>query len=271
MNRHHVAGALASLTAAISALTTATPAAATPVIGFGNAAFDNACANIGGPRAGGATKQHSGIITGLGVALPAGSPGNQCGTLGLPTVLHEEAGVDVVGDLAGGEVRPDGAGRPWRTPRPDAAAALDNGASSCPMNGPRGQPRAGRAPVLVNLHPCARTTRQGLDAATTDNGSPTRSAHGSGRAQPGGRVGHAPAAPVALHPGYRRGRHRCQARVLTLTGLDPVGGVQPCSVAGIPTRVLQLMTWKCRCGPLAAPVAPDQPMIRPCGTQSPVL
>ncbi|MEV7084108.1 hypothetical protein AB0N88_37085 [Streptomyces sp. NPDC093516] len=100
MNRIHVTGALALLTA----VSIATPASATSIIGFGNAAFDNACANIGGPRAGGATKQHSGIITGLGVALPASSPGNQCGTLGLPTILHEMGGVDVVGTLSGGEV-----------------------------------------------------------------------------------------------------------------------------------------------------------------------
>ncbi|MEV3994031.1 hypothetical protein AB0J57_34655 [Streptomyces sp. NPDC049837] len=104
MNRIHVTGALALLTAVISALVIAAPASATSVIGFGNAAFDNACVNIGGPRTAGATKQHSGIITGLGVALPVGSPGNQCGTLGLPTILHEELGVDVMGTVTGGEL-----------------------------------------------------------------------------------------------------------------------------------------------------------------------
>ncbi|MEU7282740.1 hypothetical protein AB0A69_28765 [Streptomyces sp. NPDC045431] len=104
MNRMHVTGALALLTAAGSLLGIAAPASATSIIGFGNAAFDNACANIGGPRAGGATQQHSGIITGLGVAVPAGSPGNQCGTLGLPSVIHEMGGVDVIGTLTGGEV-----------------------------------------------------------------------------------------------------------------------------------------------------------------------
>lgn len=93
------------------------------------------------------------------------------------------------------------------------------------------------------------------------------------------RSGHASGVRVGVRPRHSgrssrrvwRGRGRCQARVLTLTGLDPVGGVQPWSVARMPTRVLQLMTWKCRCAPFAAPVAPDQPMIRPCGTQSPVL
>ncbi|MEV5320071.1 hypothetical protein AB0K92_20830 [Streptomyces sp. NPDC052687] len=103
MNRIHVTGVLALLTAG-SVLTTATPAGATSVIGFGNAAYDNACANIGGPRAVGATERHSGILTGLGVASPAGSPGNQCGTLGLPTILHEMGGVDVMGTVTGGEV-----------------------------------------------------------------------------------------------------------------------------------------------------------------------
>jgi hypothetical protein len=104
MNRIHAAGALALLTAASSALGIAAPAGATTIIGFGNAAIDNACANIGGPRAGGATKQHSGIITGLAAALPASSPGSQCGTLGLPTALHEMGGVDVIGTVTGGEV-----------------------------------------------------------------------------------------------------------------------------------------------------------------------
>jgi hypothetical protein len=103
MTRTHTVGMLALLTAGFMALA-ASPVAATSVIGFGNAAYDNACANVGGPRAGGATKQHSGIITGLGVALPASSPGNQCGTLGLPTALHEMGGVDVVGTLTGGEL-----------------------------------------------------------------------------------------------------------------------------------------------------------------------
>ncbi|MGK5500227.1 hypothetical protein [Streptomyces sp. URMC 125] len=42
-------------------------------------------------------------------------------------------------------------------------------------------------------------------------------------------------------------------------------------MAGRPTRVLQSITWKCRCGAVEFPVLPDQPMIRPCGTQSPVL
>jgi hypothetical protein len=104
MNRIHVTGTLAVLTVASSVLGIATPASATSIIGFGNAAFDNVCANIGGPLAGGVTKQHSGIITGLGVALPASSPGNQCGTLGLPTILHEMGGVDVLGTVTGGEV-----------------------------------------------------------------------------------------------------------------------------------------------------------------------
>ncbi|MBW5423493.1 hypothetical protein GKQ77_18295 [Streptomyces sp. BG9H] len=100
----HVSSALALLTATGSALGIAAPASATSVIGFGNAAFDNACAALGGPSASGATTQHSGILTGLGAAVPAGSAGNQCGTLGLPTSLHEMGGVDVIGTVTGGEV-----------------------------------------------------------------------------------------------------------------------------------------------------------------------
>jgi hypothetical protein len=103
MNRKHTIGALALLTTGIAALT-ALPAFATSVIGFGNAAYENACTNRGGAHAGGPTIQHSGGATGLGVALPVSSPGNQCGTLGLPSVLHEVGGIDMVGTLTGGEV-----------------------------------------------------------------------------------------------------------------------------------------------------------------------
>jgi hypothetical protein len=69
----------------------------------GNAAFDNACADHGGPRAGGVTTvRHGGGLAGLGVTPPVGSPSNQRGTLGLPTSLHEKGGVDVIGTLMGG-------------------------------------------------------------------------------------------------------------------------------------------------------------------------
>jgi hypothetical protein len=103
MNRKHTIGTLALLTTGIAALT-ASPASATSIIGFGNSAHDNACANHGGAHASGPTTQHSGSVGGPAVALPASSPGNQCGTLGLPTILHEMGGIDVMGTLTGGEV-----------------------------------------------------------------------------------------------------------------------------------------------------------------------
>ncbi|MEV5341978.1 hypothetical protein AB0K93_26350 [Streptomyces sp. NPDC052676] len=103
MKRKHTIGTLALLTTGIAALT-ASPAAATSIIGFGNSAHDNTCTNHGGAHASGPTTQHSGSATGLGVALPASSPGNQCGTLGLPTILHEMGGIDMVGTITGGEV-----------------------------------------------------------------------------------------------------------------------------------------------------------------------
>lgn len=84
MNRTYAVGALAVLTTGFTALA-ATPASATTVIGFGNAAHDNACTNTGGARASGATARHSGTVGGLAVALPYSTPGNQCGNLGLPS------------------------------------------------------------------------------------------------------------------------------------------------------------------------------------------
>ncbi|MFF5442714.1 hypothetical protein [Streptomyces achromogenes] len=104
MKRIQVTGCMALLGAVVGVLGGAVPAGATSVIGFGNAAFDNVCANLGGPRAGGGTVRDGGGLSGLGVALPVGSPGNQCGSLGLPTALHEEFGVDAIGTLTGGEV-----------------------------------------------------------------------------------------------------------------------------------------------------------------------
>ncbi|MBZ4324239.1 hypothetical protein [Streptomyces huiliensis] len=104
MNRLRVTGTLTLLATAVSALPAATPASATSVVGFGNGTVGNACAEHGGPRAGGVTRRGSGAVTALGVALPVGSPSNQCGSLGLPTGMHEGAGVDAIGFLTGGEV-----------------------------------------------------------------------------------------------------------------------------------------------------------------------
>ncbi|NSC25378.1 hypothetical protein FM076_31195 [Streptomyces albus subsp. chlorinus] len=104
MNRIPVLRALVLAAATIGAVGAATPANATSVIGLGNAAFGNACADHGGSRADGATTRHSGLIGGLGAALPASSPAVKCGDLGLPTVLREEVGVDAVSELTGGEM-----------------------------------------------------------------------------------------------------------------------------------------------------------------------
>ncbi|MCZ0207211.1 hypothetical protein OZK63_17500 [Streptomyces sp. UMAF16] len=105
MKRTQVKGCMALLGAVVGVLGGgAVPAGATSVIGFGNAAFDNVCANLGGPHAGGGTVRSGGGLAGLGVALPVGSPGNQCGTLGLPTSLHEMGGIDMIGTVTGGEV-----------------------------------------------------------------------------------------------------------------------------------------------------------------------
>ncbi|WP_228978342.1 hypothetical protein [Streptomyces sp. DH12] len=81
----------------------AAPASATTVIGFGNAAISNACTNIGAPIASGATASGPGAVNALLAAAPIGSPANQCGNLGLPSVLREDLGVDVVSTLDGGE------------------------------------------------------------------------------------------------------------------------------------------------------------------------
>ncbi|WP_139140442.1 hypothetical protein [Streptomyces thermolilacinus] len=78
-------------------------ASATTIIGFGNAAISNACTNIGAPTANGATASGPGAANALLAAVPLGSPASQCGNLGLPSVLREEAGVDVISTLDGGE------------------------------------------------------------------------------------------------------------------------------------------------------------------------
>ncbi|MGI5347967.1 hypothetical protein ACQEU8_07185 [Streptomyces sp. CA-250714] len=103
MSKIHAIRPLAVLATTIGVLSAAAPANATSVIGFGNAAFNNACASLGGSRSDGATARNGGFIGGLGVALPASSPASQCGDLGLPTVLREEVGVDMISEGTGGE------------------------------------------------------------------------------------------------------------------------------------------------------------------------
>ncbi|MGW7262402.1 hypothetical protein [Streptomyces sp. NPDC054842] len=60
----------------------AAEASATTVIGFGNAAIDNACTNTGTATPRGATTAGPGALNALAVALPVGSPSNGCGDLG---------------------------------------------------------------------------------------------------------------------------------------------------------------------------------------------
>jgi hypothetical protein len=95
-----------AVTVGTTALVTAGGAAtasATTIIGFGNSAINNACTNIGAPIANGATTSGPGAATALLTAAPLGSPANQCGNLGLPTLIREDFGVDMVGTLDGGE------------------------------------------------------------------------------------------------------------------------------------------------------------------------
>ncbi|WP_228974778.1 hypothetical protein [Streptomyces sp. DH12] len=59
------------------------PAMADTIIGFGNAAHDNSCANHGGTRNEAATTQHPGTASGLQAIAPSAAPANQCGNLGV--------------------------------------------------------------------------------------------------------------------------------------------------------------------------------------------
>ncbi|MCC9311086.1 hypothetical protein LN042_29155 [Kitasatospora sp. RB6PN24] len=73
--------------AAAGASVASTSAGATTIIGFGNGAINNACANSGmAGRTNGATAQAQGIGTALAAALPVSGPANQCGNLGLQAV-----------------------------------------------------------------------------------------------------------------------------------------------------------------------------------------
>ncbi|MFJ8677618.1 hypothetical protein [Streptomyces sp. NPDC093589] len=64
----------------------ATPAHATSIIGFGNAIFDNTCAN----HTEGAAVAHmgpdGGTVGGNGISVPLSNPGNQCGDAGPEAV-----------------------------------------------------------------------------------------------------------------------------------------------------------------------------------------
>ncbi|MFF3975410.1 hypothetical protein [Streptomyces sp. NPDC001828] len=62
------------------------PAHATSIIGFGNSAHDNSCANHTAAKteARSPTTHSSGTLTAWTAAMPASGPVNQCGNLGLP-------------------------------------------------------------------------------------------------------------------------------------------------------------------------------------------
>lgn len=67
-------------------LVLATSAEATSVIGFGNSAHDNRCANRGSAVAAGATTYAAGVVSALTAGVPVTTPANQCGGLGSPLI-----------------------------------------------------------------------------------------------------------------------------------------------------------------------------------------
>ncbi len=65
----------------------AAEAGATGIIGAGNGAFNNTCANHGDEvrAAQGTTRHASGVASGLLAVQPTSGPANQCGDLGVPS------------------------------------------------------------------------------------------------------------------------------------------------------------------------------------------
>ncbi|MFF3431460.1 hypothetical protein [Streptomyces sp. NPDC002602] len=97
--------ALVSAAAVAATLGGASSASATSVIGFGNGAHDNACRNTGGSLAEAATTRVAGIVAGLAAAVPMSGPANQCGNLGLGSMVSEVE--DVNQNNAAGEGNSD--------------------------------------------------------------------------------------------------------------------------------------------------------------------
>jgi hypothetical protein len=62
----------------------ASTASATTIIGFGNGAIGNVCANVGSAAARGATVAGPGAVTALAAAVPYACATNQYGNLGIP-------------------------------------------------------------------------------------------------------------------------------------------------------------------------------------------
>ncbi|CAL9289386.1 chaplin [Streptomyces sp. SudanB182_2057] len=67
---------------AASVAVSAAPAQAN-IIGVGNAAFGNTCANHGDAQASGATVSGSGVLSGNALQLPLDLPRNECGNSGM--------------------------------------------------------------------------------------------------------------------------------------------------------------------------------------------
>ncbi|QDY75815.1 chaplin family protein [Streptomyces qinzhouensis] len=78
-------GARAALLGAVAgvALLPAVGAAHASVIGVGNPAFGNTCANLGGARTAGSTVAGSGLASGNLAGLPLNLTRNQCGNSGI--------------------------------------------------------------------------------------------------------------------------------------------------------------------------------------------
>ncbi|MFF4717367.1 chaplin family protein [Streptomyces eurythermus] len=77
-----------------------TPAHAN-IVGVGNAAFGNSCANHGAVRASGATVAGTGTLSGNAIGLPLDLPRNECGNSGITCAaggaLQADAGVHETG------------------------------------------------------------------------------------------------------------------------------------------------------------------------------
>ncbi|MEU4800474.1 hypothetical protein [Streptomyces sp. NPDC023327] len=84
-----IAGAVASAIA--FSLASTSSASATSIIGFGNSASNNSCANQGGALASGHTAYVAGAVSALTAGLPVSNPTNQCGDLGFTALLDIEA------------------------------------------------------------------------------------------------------------------------------------------------------------------------------------
>ncbi|MEU7134981.1 chaplin family protein [Streptomyces sp. NPDC046261] len=84
------------------------------IIGIGNPASGNVCANAGAPRVAGATRSGTGALAGNAGQLPVGLPRNHCGNSGLTCIATNQvnvlqidpkslpAGTEVIGFMGSG-------------------------------------------------------------------------------------------------------------------------------------------------------------------------